>query len=181
MVLLFFQGGDRNQEILYLHQLITFLKHLLTANNQHGVHSPFVYNYLTKCLYSKPHFKTPKSENVVLKSIPYFSIKKFKISSANSRIEKRIVAEFGLEVSNEAPFDLLYFDNPTEDMLYMYKDKIHNNSIILIRNIHRTADATFNWESLKQNKMVKVSIDMFHCGALFIREEQVKEHFKIRI
>lgn len=31
-----------------------YLKFLKKSTNQHGVHSPFVYNFVTKCLYSKP-------------------------------------------------------------------------------------------------------------------------------
>ncbi len=34
-------------------QLIAYLKFLLKSTNHHGVHSPFVYNLLTKCLYIK--------------------------------------------------------------------------------------------------------------------------------
>ncbi|OBX25955.1 methyltransferase family protein [Gelidibacter algens] len=34
-----------------MYQLIAYLKFLLKSNNQHGVHSPFVYNLVTKCFY----------------------------------------------------------------------------------------------------------------------------------
>ena len=47
-----------------MHQIIAFIKFLLKSSNQHGVHSPFVYNLLTKCLYKKeekPAFKTIRS------------------------------------------------------------------------------------------------------------------------
>lgn len=66
-------------------------------------------------------------------------------------------------------------------MLSIYKEKIHNDSMIFVKNIHRTKDATSIWKALKQNEMVTVSMDLFHCGILFFRKEQVKEHFKIRI
>ena len=36
-----------------LFQIIAYLKFLLNSTNQHGIHSPFVYNLLTKCLYKK--------------------------------------------------------------------------------------------------------------------------------
>ncbi len=36
-----------------MHQLIAYIKFLFRSTNQHGVHSPFVYNLLTKCLYTK--------------------------------------------------------------------------------------------------------------------------------
>lgn len=164
-----------------MYKLIAYLKHLLSATNQHGVHSPFVYKYLTECLFSEPKYEVSKSENVLLKSIPYFFIEKFKINSKDSRIENQIQKEFGLKATQEVSFDLVYLDNPSLEVLSIAKDKIHNESIILITNIHRTKDATSIWETLKQNELITVSIDMFHCGLLFFRKEQVKEHFKIRI
>ncbi|CAM4114885.1 O-methyltransferase [Gillisia limnaea] len=44
-----------------MHQIIAYIKFLLKSTNQHGVHSPFVYNLLTKSLYKtekRPAFKT---------------------------------------------------------------------------------------------------------------------------
>lgn len=36
-----------------MYQFISYIKFLTKASNQHGVHSPFVYSFVTKCLYSK--------------------------------------------------------------------------------------------------------------------------------
>ena len=32
--------------------LFSYLQFLLKSTNQHGVHSPFVYDFVTKCLYN---------------------------------------------------------------------------------------------------------------------------------
>jgi len=40
-----------------MYQIIQYLKFRLTATNQHGVHSPFVFDLVTKCLYDKNHHK----------------------------------------------------------------------------------------------------------------------------
>ena len=34
-------------------QFKSYLKFLLKSTNEHGVHSPFVYNFVTRCLYNK--------------------------------------------------------------------------------------------------------------------------------
>jgi len=34
-----------------MHQIIAYIQFLLTSSNQHGVHSPFVYNLITQCFY----------------------------------------------------------------------------------------------------------------------------------
>ena len=39
-----------------MYQFIAYIKFLFKATNQHGVHSPFVYNFVTKCLYDTTHF-----------------------------------------------------------------------------------------------------------------------------
>lgn len=46
------------------YQLRSYLKFLINSTNQHGIHSPFVYDLVTKCLYVKTLF----SEYAVLKA-----------------------------------------------------------------------------------------------------------------
>jgi predicted O-methyltransferase YrrM len=39
------------------HSIIAYFKFLLKSSNQHGVHSPFVYDLVTKCFYDKAEYK----------------------------------------------------------------------------------------------------------------------------
>ena len=39
-----------------MYQFIAYIKFILSATNQHGVHSPFIYNFVTKCLYDKTKY-----------------------------------------------------------------------------------------------------------------------------
>jgi len=34
-----------------MYQILAYIKFLFSSTNQHGVHSPFIYNFVTKCLY----------------------------------------------------------------------------------------------------------------------------------
>lgn len=164
-----------------MHSLTQHIKHLLKATNQYGVHSPFVYNYLTKCLYIKQKYKGSKSEIVLLKSIPFFKISKLKIDIQDSDLEKRIKKEFALEPNNKKAFDLLYCDYQNENTTFFKKENVHNNSMVIINNIHKNKNTSSNWNKLIKKEAITVSIDMFYCGVLFFRKEQMKEHFKIRI
>lgn len=43
-----------------MYQIKQYIKFLFKATNQHGVHSPFVYNFVTKCLYDKKKYDAYK-------------------------------------------------------------------------------------------------------------------------
>ena len=43
-----------------MYQIIKYIKFLLKSTNQHGVHSPFVYQFVTKCLYDKKKYDAYK-------------------------------------------------------------------------------------------------------------------------
>jgi len=162
-----------------MYRLFKRIKHLLIANNQHGIHSPFVYDYITKCLYSKSDFNGNNTEKVLLKSVHYFKYEKINVSEKNVITE--IEQKFNLNIAKQAPYDLIYLAEPNIKTYTAHKEKVHNNSLILIGNIHKNQHSTLIWKTLIKDKKVIVSIDLFYCGVLFFRKEQVKEHFKIRI
>ena len=81
-------------------------------------------------------------------------------------------------------YDIIYLKSAQPGLLSYYSPEnevIHNNTMILVDNIHKNRNATVFWKGLIKLKHMTVTIDMFHCGVVFIRKEQVKEHFKIRI
>ncbi|MEF3080378.1 O-methyltransferase [Winogradskyella poriferorum] len=43
-----------------MYQIIQYIKFLLKSTNQHSVHSPFVYQFVTKCLYDKKKYDAYK-------------------------------------------------------------------------------------------------------------------------
>ncbi len=55
-----------------MYQLLQYIKFLLKSTNQHGVHSPFVYNLVTKCFYDKTEYTAYKHilnyKNALLKN-----------------------------------------------------------------------------------------------------------------
>ena len=162
--------------------MIKYLKFLLTSTNQHGVHSPFVYNYITKCLYTEQNYKGSKTSNVLLKSIRYFNIKNMWLPSNQKVLKKMIETEFtSIEFKNR-PYDLVYMDiSDIKSQFYLLSDEIHNDTLLLLNSIYKNKEHVNLWKALKKRSEVTVTIDMFHCGMVFFRQEQVKEHFKIRI
>ena len=68
-------------------QFKSYLKFLLKSTNEHGVHSPFVYNFVTRCLYNKqlvnrqeikgfPPYPIQKTINVIIEDYSLFRGKK---------------------------------------------------------------------------------------------------------
>lgn len=101
--------------------------------------------------------------------------------TSDTQTENLVKNALASKAANMPPFDLVFSDIPSADLISEHKELFHNNSMLLLANIHSNKNNSTIWEALKQNEEVTVSLDMFYCGALFFRKEQVKEHFKIRI
>lgn len=68
---------------------------------------------------------------------------------------------------------LQYFDNICN---YTHKD-----SVIVVDDIYWSKGMEKAWESIKSNKNVRLTFDLFFCGIVFFRNEnKEEEHFKIR-
>ena len=52
-----------------LYQIKVYLKFILKSTNQHGVHSPFVYNLVTNCFYNKTKFEAYKQLSTFKKNL----------------------------------------------------------------------------------------------------------------
>jgi hypothetical protein len=163
-----------------------FLKHLkflITSVNQHGVHSPFVYNYLTQGLYTKKICPQSKTIDVLLKSISYFECKNLQILD-DSSLQAIVSQKFPDMQFGQIPSDIIYCDmiNPHLFSEVLPKeDHIHKNSLLLLDSIYRNNESERLWNEIKADESVTVTLDLFFCGLVFFRKEQAKEHFKIRI
>ncbi|MDX1766976.1 MAG: hypothetical protein R3294_02920 [Arenibacter troitsensis] len=167
-----------------LSRLFAFIKFQLLSNNQHGVHSPFVYRFITKCLYASPHFKTSKSQNILLKTIAYFEIVEVQLVPSNIALEKEITKNIkGVSFTNTSN-QLIYIDKLQRETIEKFivdNNSITNDTVVLVNGIYQTENTHKLWESIKELNRVKVTMDLFYCGLVFFRREQAKEHFKIRI
>lgn len=77
-----------------IYQIRQYIKFLLKSSNQHGVHSPFVYNLVTKCFYDKTKFteysKIDDYRNALLKDKTTIQGTDFGINARISQIAKHI-------------------------------------------------------------------------------------------
>ncbi|MBQ4916303.1 hypothetical protein J8L85_17775 [Maribacter sp. MMG018] len=164
-----------------MYRLLAYLKFLLSSTNQHGVHSPFVYNFITKSLYQKRNKKCTITEDVLFKSISYFKYKKIGLVPLNNSLKSTLNSKFDYLEYGSTPYDIIYVNSKKELFGNILKQTYHNNSALLFEGIHSSKERTQQWESIKELPEVTVSIDLFYCGLIFFRREQAKQHFKIRI
>ena len=246
------------------------MKYIYESKNQHGVHSPFVFDLLTKCIY----VSFPKSEFKILSEyrrdlstnkqfieVKNFSTESQYISSNKKRIssiakhdgisKKRArllfkivkyfqpenILEIGTSIGiascamvsasvnsklftlERCPqtvkiakdmFDKYRFDNinlieekffnfPLKkkfDLIYFNRNEskkatleyfeaslpcTHNDSVLIFNNIHLSAEMEEAWNEIKNHNEITVSIDTYQWGIVFLRKEQQKEHFTLRV
>lgn len=161
-------------------KIISYLKFLLKSSNQHGVHSPFVFDFVTKSLY-KNNQEIINFDNYL--QLEYLSKKKIKILS-------KIVSHFQLkeicfnfsEFKNikRNNYKLLYIKNIKELQQSKFTN-LTSKDIIIVDGIYNTKKSAEVWQEIIKNKEVQITINLFYFGLIFFRKEQAKEHFRIRV
>lgn len=80
-----------------------FLNFLWHSKNQHGIHSPFVYNLITKCFYNKEHFEAyelwDKAQKSALNSKEVLKVEDFGAGSKIFKGNLRPVSKIAKHVS----------------------------------------------------------------------------------
>lgn len=75
-----------------------------------------------------------------------------------------------LERINQVDFALIDAHHTFEGTIWAWeqlKGKIHHNSIIVIGDIHWSAEMEAAWKKIKTDPMVNLSFDFYECGVLF--------------
>ena len=81
--------------------------------------------------------------------------------------------------------DFAFFDanhrlEPVMNYYRLCKPYFHPQSVLIIDDIHWSADMELAWKLLKSNPEISLSIDLFFLGILFFKEDRAKEEFVIR-
>ena len=162
-----------------LFRTISYFRFLLKSSNQHGVHSPFVYTFVTKGLYKKK-VKTntfdsysqlkklsKKEQKILTKIVNYFNIDTIHFDASN------------LVENSKNKYNLLFLNN-LNNLNIQTILKNSSNLFVLVRGIYQHKEAQLKWLKIIKNKEATVTINLFYFGLIFFRKEQEKEHFNIR-
>ena len=175
------------------------------AKNAHGLHSPFVfkfYNAVKKQVKSK-HFPfenlmgfSKKESRIILAIQKYFKPNQILVVATEEQELNNWTSFFSTESKvstaknlNQLPlksikFDLIILHN----QLIINKKEldaklfalISNDTTVIIPHNHASKNAISQWETLIEDKSVRVSLDLFFVGLLFFRKESTKQDFQLR-
>ena len=165
-------------------RITDYLDYLVYFTNHHGVHSPFLYSYLTQCLYRGPWHYPCRAVGIATKSVPYFGIESIGFFPEGTESAQILLATHPELYKNKPPFDMLFLENP-EPGLFDFsagnEPVYHNNTLCIIENIRGGSEQRQKWEAVKSNGCVRMTVDAFSCGLVFFRKELSRQDFKIRI
>jgi predicted O-methyltransferase YrrM len=89
-------------------------------------------------------------------------------------------------INSNPPSDLIFIDGnhrkkPVLEYFELILGKISKSSLIIIHDIHWSSEMEEAWSVVQADPRVKLSIDIFSAGLVFLREEfKVKQKFIIR-
>ena len=100
-------------------------------------------------------------------------------------IQGRFEDRIGDALDRLGELDLVFLDGDhrKESVLANFercRPYLHNNSVVVIDDIHYSRGMEEAWEIIISRGDVTVSLDFFHSGWIFFRKESSKEHFRLR-
>lgn len=171
-----------------------YVSFLVKSTNHHGVHSPFVFSFITQCLYAKNIQNQKKIAGISTKqSCLLQQITKY-FNSKHILVDEKSFSNFFLNlggvivvddlqsvVLEKQKYDLIFTQNHSEAIpIQNFIDAMHNDSILVVNNLNSTKGQKI-WQKLYEHPQTTACIDVFYQGYIFIRKEQKKELFFIRV
>lgn len=155
------------------------IAHYASATLIDVLHSPFVFSLYNQCF---------KKNSIIRLTSPLPPSSGYYDKRVKSIIEKMKVYFAGHHFTTDIdslpagkPFMLLADDLITADKLAPKLQEAHNDSVVIVQNMYANEAATQQWEDLKKRSTVTASIDLFFMGMVFVRKEQRKQTFRLRL
>ncbi len=161
-------------------KLIARIQFLFTSTNQHGVHSPFVFDFVAKGLYQKSAIFEQHKIHITAKNLSKKELKILQKIGDYFEVEHVYTHPKELENSLENDYKILFI-NDIENFYLNDSFSAMPNLCLAFYGIYANPKTQQLWKSICKNKQATVTIDLYYFGLVVFRKEQEKEHFKIRV
>ena len=174
-----------------IHALTEWLQYQWNAKSRHGIHSPFVYEFIEKVLLDLD----PMPEDTPhLKLVSYNGKTPSHLLTRHyHKLPERVAVVYSYENllvastdSEDEPRRSNYLLINAEPRVWIRLFNHHlplmpTGSCIMVADIHKTKRHTGKWKRICNHPKVRMSIDLYGVGILFFREEfKEKQHFVLR-
>lgn len=167
-----------------MYNTLEYLKYLYRSTNEHGVHSPFVFRWVSQAMYGRQE----QEIHPVLKELETLNDLKKKDLMALNRSLYHLFGDQcpqiilpGIKATESDKTNRLAFIDLTAATPPPQPEKLvktlDNDTLVLIR---KTGTPPF-WKALTTHPEIHLTIDCFKIGYALKRKEQVKENFTIRL
>lgn len=154
----------------------------LQAKNRHGIHSPFVYDFLDRGLYTLEQQQRKSQNRLLHAALAYFRPEKIwssEMGANHAGMEEFLNPDAD---GHGTPWDFFVFEDPSQAIKVLLSNTHlwHNDSIVYIGNLRASGPAHEMWREITGHASIQVVLETYREGLLFFRTQQAKQYFKIR-
>lgn len=182
-----------------------FISHYVNATPIDVLHSPFVFKFYNTCVRRKPGDYAPSERilSILLRAIKYFNYRSGILINHHNSWDSGMIADclkrnegqlITMDPSMQSSHDtapeiktdvlIIADDAPSEMVSYTIQSilpNMPNGSAVVLFYPYRNRKNRILWSNLKAIPQLNISVDLFFIGFLFVRKEQVRQNFKIRV